>query len=118
MTKSVLCRDRAQLPQTAETVGFPVAMKVLSADIPHKTEAGCVRLSLKSLAEMESAYDEILANAARNAPAARIEGIIIQHMQADGLQVIFGVHRAIRGSVPVLCVLWPRRHLCRTAPRR
>lgn len=93
MTKSVLCRDRAQLPQMADTVGFPVAMKVLSADIPHKTETGCVRLSLKSLAEMESAYDEILANAARNAPAARIEGIIIQHMQAEGLQVIFGVHR-------------------------
>lgn len=93
MTKSVLCSDREQLPQMADRVGFPVAMKILSADIPHKTEAGCVRLSLKSLAEMESAYDEILVNAARNAPAARIEGIIIQHMQAEGLQVIFGVHR-------------------------
>lgn len=93
MAKSALCTDPAQLRSIAETLGFPVAMKILSADILHKTEAGCVRLSLRNLAEMESAYGEILENAARNAPAARVEGIILQHMQAEGLQVIFGIHR-------------------------
>ncbi len=93
MTESMLCRDRAQLPEIAGSLGFPVVMKILSADILHKTEAGCVRLSIRSLADMETAYDEILANAAKNAPAARIEGVIIQRMQAEGLQVIFGVNR-------------------------
>ncbi len=93
MTKSALCTNPAELSTIAEAIAFPVAMKILSADIPHKTETGCVRLSLKSLAELQTAYGEILQNAARNAPSARIEGVLIQHMQPEGLQVIFGVHR-------------------------
>lgn len=93
MTESILCRERVRLPEIADILGFPVVMKVLSADIQHKTDAGCVRLSIGSLAEMETAYDEILASASKNAPLARIDGVIVQRMQTEGLQVIFGVNR-------------------------
>src|SRR5271165_330964 len=56
----------------AAQLGFPVALKVESADIAHKTEAGVVALNLSSAAEVTAAYERVIANARRNAPAARI----------------------------------------------
>jgi acyl-CoA synthetase (NDP forming) len=49
--------------EAAEQLGFPVALMIGSPDIPHKTEAGVVRLNLGGAAQVRTAYDEILANA-------------------------------------------------------
>jgi acyl-CoA synthetase (NDP forming) len=77
--------------ETAEQLGFPVALKVDSPDIPHKTEAGVVRLNLGDAAQVRTAYAEILASAKAYAPQARIIGVSVQEMVGDGVEVIIGV---------------------------
>jgi len=75
----------------AEDLGFPVALKVDSPDILHKTEAGVVRLNLGNPEEVRTAYAEILASANSYAPQARITGVSVQEMVGDGVEVIIGV---------------------------
>jgi acetate---CoA ligase (ADP-forming) len=76
---------------TAEQLGFPVALKVESPDIPHKTEAGVVRLNLGDAAQVRTAYAEILASAKAYAPEAQITGVSVQEMVGEGVEVIIGV---------------------------
>src|SRR5499433_2916750 len=58
----------------AEQLGFPVALKLESPDIPHKTEAGVVRLNLGDMAQVQTAYAEILANAKTYLSALPLDG--------------------------------------------
>lgn len=88
----VLTEDSgATLRQTAEDLGFPVVMKILSDDILHKTDLGCVCLNIHSVEGMQEAYETILANARRNAPNARIQGVVVQQMLPKGFEVLLGV---------------------------
>lgn len=75
----------------AQRLGYPVAMKVDSPDIVHKTEAGVVRLNVRDAAQVRGAYAEIMARAAAYAPQARIAGVLVQEMVTDGVEVIVGV---------------------------
>ena len=68
---------------------FPLAVKIESPDIPHKTEAGVVRLNVRSLDELKSAARELVAAAKKHNANARIDGVSIQEM-ASGLEVIAG----------------------------
>jgi acyl-CoA synthetase (NDP forming) len=77
--------------EAAEQLGFPVALKVDSPDIAHKTEAGAVRLNLGDAAQVRTAYAEILASAKAYAPQARIIGVSVQEMVGEGVEVIIGV---------------------------
>jgi acetate---CoA ligase (ADP-forming) len=77
--------------EAAEQLGFPVALKVDSPDILHKTEAGVVRLNLGDAAQVRTACAEILASAKAFAPQARINGVSVQEMVGDGVEVIVGV---------------------------
>src|SRR5437899_4046146 len=76
----------------AEELGFPVALKVDSPDILHKTEAGVVRLNLGDAAQVRTAYAEILASAKAYAPQAQITGVSVQEMVGEGVEVIIGVN--------------------------
>jgi len=60
--------------ESAEQLGFPVALKVDSPDIPHKTEAAVVRLNLGDAAQVRTAYAEILANAKAYLSALPLDG--------------------------------------------
>lgn len=93
MVHSMLLTDgrRELLEQAARELGFPVVMKVLSDDILHKTDAGCVVLDVGSVEAMESAYGAILQNAARYAPGARVQGVLVQQMLPKGLEILLGV---------------------------
>jgi acyl-CoA synthetase (NDP forming) len=75
----------------AEEIGFPVAIKVLSADIEHKSDIGGVRLNLASSADVIAAEREIRTNVARYRPDARIEGLVVQPMRRPRLELIFGM---------------------------
>ena len=75
----------------AEQLGFPVVIKVDSPDIPHKTEAAIVRLNLRDTAQVRTAYAEIMASAKAYAPHARINGVSVQEMVGNGVEVIVGV---------------------------
>jgi acyl-CoA synthetase (NDP forming) len=74
--------DTAPLP-------FPVAVKIESADIPHKTEAGVVRLGVGDLDALKRAAREVLEAAKRYNADAKVDGILVQQM-ASGLEVIVG----------------------------
>lgn len=75
----------------ARRIGYPVALKVLSPDIEHKTEAGGVCLNLQSDAAVRRAFAQILKNAAKHAPGAAVEGVLVQEMLPVGVEVIVGV---------------------------
>jgi len=77
----------------ARAVGGPVALKVQSADIPHKTEAGAVALNLTGAETVRAAYDRVLAAAKRYAAVARIDGVLVQPMAPPGREVLLGVSR-------------------------
>ncbi len=76
--------------RAAHDLGLPVVLKVESPDLPHKTEAGGVRLNLRTEAEVRDAYDEIMMNARRHAPDARVNGVLVQPMIPDGVELLIG----------------------------
>jgi acetyltransferase len=80
--------------KTARHIGYPVALKILSPDILHKTDIGGVRLNLQSDVEVVAAFHEII-NAARDRfPAAALEGVLIQEMiTPQAVEVILGILR-------------------------
>lgn len=77
----------------AEAIGYPVVLKVLSADIAHKTEAGGVRLRLQDADEVRKAFTEVLASARRHAPQARIDGALVCRMESGVAELIVGATR-------------------------
>lgn len=83
--------DRAAFEAASRQLGFPVAMKVLSDDILHKTDVGCVVLNVTDVDGMQAAYDTIMANAAQNAPGARVQGVLAEQMLPKGFEVLLGV---------------------------
>jgi len=75
----------------ADGIGYPVVMKIVSADILHKTEAGGVKIGVASANEATAAYDEIIANAKSYKADADVAGVQIQQMlPSDGQEVIVG----------------------------
>ncbi|MEU7483755.1 acetate--CoA ligase family protein [Streptomyces sp. NPDC042319] len=74
----------------ADRIGFPVAMKIVSPQILHKTDAGGVRIGVASVAEVRTAFTEIVANAKAYDPAARISGVQVQQMVPTGQEVLVG----------------------------
>lgn len=74
----------------AQTFGFPVAMKVESPDIPHKTEAGVIRLNLRNGDEVRLAYQAVTEAAARVSQPPRINGVLVQPMAPSGVEIMIG----------------------------
>ncbi|UYQ65571.1 acetate--CoA ligase family protein [Streptomyces peucetius] len=74
----------------ADRIGFPVAMKIVSPDILHKTDAGGVRVGLTSCAEVRGAFTAIVSNAKAYAPDARVLGVQVQQMVPAGTEVLVG----------------------------
>lgn len=74
----------------AKQMGYPVAMKVESPNILHKTEAGIIRLNLKSEAEIVAAYETVIANANKVVPLPEINGVLVQPMIPAGPEVMVG----------------------------
>jgi acetyl coenzyme A synthetase (ADP forming)-like protein len=75
----------------AQEVGYPVALKVISPDIPHKTEAGGVLLGLADARAVQQGYRTIMANARRYKGDAKVLGVQVQQMVTGGHEVIIGV---------------------------
>ncbi|MHB8331580.1 MAG: acetate--CoA ligase family protein, partial [Candidatus Dormibacteria bacterium] len=71
-------------------LGYPVAVKVVSPDISHKSDAGGVVLDLRTPEEVEAAYAKVVAQTRSLVPDARIEGVLVQRMVPSGREVIIG----------------------------
>ncbi|MDV5139309.1 bifunctional acetate--CoA ligase family protein/GNAT family N-acetyltransferase [Chimaeribacter arupi] len=72
--------DSAEAVHIAEQIGYPVALKLRSPDIPHKSEVQGVMLYLRTAAEVQQAADAILDRVRRAFPQARIQGLLVQSM--------------------------------------
>jgi acetate---CoA ligase (ADP-forming) len=87
--------SRASSPEeaanAAQAISYPVALKADSPDILHKTEAGVVRLGLKSPDEVRAAFTNIMSNARNHLPNGTINGALVQEMVTDAVEVIVGV---------------------------
>jgi acyl-CoA synthetase (NDP forming) len=91
VTREELARTKEQALSAAQRVGYPVALKVQSADILHRTEAKAVRLGIASDGELAAAFDDVLRNARDYKPDARIDGVLVQEMVTGGVEAILGV---------------------------
>jgi acyl-CoA synthetase (NDP forming) len=91
VTREELATTKAQAVTAAKRIGYPVALKVQSPDISHKTEAKGVRLGIASDGELGLAFDDILRNAAAYKPAAKIDGVLVQEMVSGGIETIVGI---------------------------
>ena len=88
-----LASSQAKAIALSEQIGFPVVLKVASPDISHKSDAGGVRVGLKSKGEVSKAYREIMASARQKYPAANIEGVSVQSMARPGIEIIIGMFK-------------------------
>jgi acetate---CoA ligase (ADP-forming) len=85
--------SQAEAVAAATEIGFPVAMKILSADIMHKSDIGGVKLDLESAANVQRAWDDIMKSAGATMPEANIDGVLISKMAPEGVEIVMGVHR-------------------------
>lgn len=86
-----LATSKAEAVEIAKKMGFPVALKIVSPDIVHKSDAGGVKLSLQNATQTGKAYSEIINNIKKYNPKANIVGISVQKMAPPGIEVIIGM---------------------------
>lgn len=90
MSKSRLATNEEEAVRFCEELGFPLAMKISSKDILHKTEAGGVKLDITDPDEARKAFRSIIKNVKNFQPDAKIEGVVIDQM-VRGAEIIIGV---------------------------
>lgn len=79
--------------EQAERIGYPVAMKIVSPDIVHKSDMGGIRLNITNRQGIRDGFDLMMLRMGQRAPDAWIDGIYIEKMLDRGLEVILGMHR-------------------------
>ncbi|MBF0242826.1 MAG: acetate--CoA ligase family protein [Desulfamplus sp.] len=77
----------------ANRIGYPVAMKIVSPQILHKSDAGGVKVGIDNDADVTSTFERIMKSAIDYNPSAELKGVLIQKMSASGKEVILGVSR-------------------------
>lgn len=90
VNKFSLAKTEKEAVEQAEKIGYPIVMKIVSQDIIHKSDAGGVLVNLKSADDVEAGFKKILSNAKKYNPDAKIEGILVQEMAPQGIEVIVG----------------------------
>ena len=88
-----LARDADAARRIARDIGAPVAMKVQSDDMPHKSESNGIALGVEGEAAVGDAFDGIMARARGFAPSADFRGVRVEAMAGEGIEVIVGVSR-------------------------
>jgi 4-hydroxybutyryl-CoA synthetase (ADP-forming) len=90
LPKSILASKEGEAIRAAKKIGYPVVMKIVSPQIIHKSDAGGVRVGLKTTKEVKMVFKEIIKNAKKYDKKAIIKGILIQEMIKDGKEIIVG----------------------------
>ncbi|MBI4191614.1 MAG: acetate--CoA ligase family protein [Betaproteobacteria bacterium] len=93
ITRERLATSPDQAVVHARELGARVALKIDSADIQHKTEAGAVRLGLQGDQAVRQGYMDVISAAQRHAPHARINGVLVQEMAPHGIEMMLGIVR-------------------------
>lgn len=100
-----LARNADDAVQAAERLGYPVAIKIESPDILHKTEAQGVKLDLADARAVRQAYASIIESARRYKPQARIDGVIVQSMARGDVELVVGLQNDPAFGVVVMAGL-------------
>lgn len=85
-----LAKTQKEAVSLSRKMGFPVALKIISPEVIHKSDSGGVKLSLNNASDVKKAYDEILKRVKKQHPVAVIHGIGVQKMVRPGTEVIVG----------------------------
>jgi acetyltransferase len=102
VTREALARTADDAVKMAREFEGEVALKIESADIPHKTEAGAIRLRINGDDAARTAFAEVMAAAASYKPGAKLDGVLVQAMAQPGLEFMLGlVSDPVFGSVVV-----------------
>jgi acetyltransferase len=93
IAKAMMARSPGEALLIAEQLGLPVAMKINSPDITHKSDVGGIRLNLGNAQAVRSAYHEIIQSVQKNNPSARIDGVVVEPMiiKPNGRELMVGV---------------------------
>jgi acyl-CoA synthetase (NDP forming) len=89
--REAVAKDAAEAARLAADIGFPVAVKVVSPDILHKTEVGGVALRLADAAAVEAAVSRMAETIPQHLPDARIDGYLVSEMVTGGVECILGI---------------------------
>jgi acyl-CoA synthetase (NDP forming) len=93
VVETKLAKTQIEAVSLSQKMGFPVALKITSPDVIHKSDSGGVKLSINSVAEVKKAYDEILKKVRKQYPDAIIHGVSVQKMGLPGTEVIVGTSK-------------------------
>jgi acyl-CoA synthetase (NDP forming) len=85
-----LAKTPKEAVSLSQKMGFPVALKITSPDVIHKSDSGGVKLSLNNATQVKKAYDEILKKVSKQYPDAVVHGVSVQKMIRPGTEVIVG----------------------------
>jgi acyl-CoA synthetase (NDP forming) len=88
-----LARTKKEAVSLSKEMGFPVAMKIVSTDISHKSDAGGVKLGLTNAAQVGKAYSDMMTSIHQKMPEAKIQGVSMQKMARPGVEVIIGMSK-------------------------
>ena len=103
VNRGIIVNDIESVIKAAESFDCPVALKIQSSDIPHKSSAGGVALNLTGKEEIVTGFNNIIQNIKSNLPTAAIDGVLVQKMVEPGLEVILGITNK-DGFGPILMV--------------
>jgi acyl-CoA synthetase (NDP forming) len=93
VVETKLAKTQKEAVLLSQKMGFPVALKIASPDVIHKTDSGGVKLSLNNMTEVRKAYDEILRKVGKQYPGAVVHGVSVQKMVRPGTEVIVGTSK-------------------------
>jgi len=90
ISRNALAKNLEEALKYAGNIGFPVAMKVVSPDILHKTDVGGVKINIKSEEEAKRAFEDIMKSVKERMPEAYIHGVLIENMVLNKYELIIG----------------------------
>jgi 4-hydroxybutyryl-CoA synthetase (ADP-forming) len=88
--KSILCTTERECMDAAKQIGYPLVMKIVSPDIIHKSDAGGVKVGIKTEDELKNSFRTITENAQKYRSDAKINGVLVQEMVKSAKETILG----------------------------
>ncbi|QSO54129.1 acetate--CoA ligase family protein [Alicyclobacillus curvatus] len=88
-----LCQDLRDATKLAESLGYPVAIKAQASELAHKSDVGGVILGIQNAQQLASAWETLHANVARQRPGVKLDGVLVEQMSREGIEVVVGARR-------------------------
>lgn len=102
VTEEAIASTKQEAIELASEIGYPVCLKIVSSDIVHKTDLDAVVVGIDDVDSAATAYERILTNVEEKAPDANVEGVLVQEMISDGVEVLLGAKQTPFGTAIVV----------------